>query len=103
MDRGEVRRYTFKSLDKKRPVLIVSLQSVIPYLGEVTIAPSTSIIRDIPTEVVLGTTEGMPTDCAVNCDHLQAVSKAQLGKVITRLSSGHLQQVSQAIRFALDL
>ena len=49
------------------------------YLGEITVAPITSRICDIPTEVVLSKADGLPGDCAVNCDHLQAVSKSKIG------------------------
>jgi len=53
MNRGEVRWYTFSRPDKKRPVLILSRDSTLTFLGEVTVAPVTRTIRDIPSEVVL--------------------------------------------------
>ena len=59
----------------KAPVLILTRDSVLEYLGEVTVAPITSIVRNIPSEVFLSKADGMPRDCAVNCDHLQTVSK----------------------------
>jgi mRNA interferase MazF len=52
--RGEIRWYRFSRPDKKRPVVILTRDSVLEYLGEVTIAPITSTIRDIPSEVALG-------------------------------------------------
>jgi mRNA interferase MazF len=52
MKRGEVRWYKFKSPDKKRPVVILTRDSILQYLGEVTVAPVTSAIRDIPSEVL---------------------------------------------------
>ena len=55
--------------------LILTRDSVLEYLGEVTIAPITTTVRDIPSEVFLSTADGLPQDCAVNCDHLQTVSK----------------------------
>ena len=66
MKRGEVRWYKFKEPDKKRPVLILTRDSILEYLGEVTVAPVTSTIRDIPSEVYLAKHDGMPKDCAVN-------------------------------------
>ena len=48
MKRGEIRWYKFRPPDKKRPVLILSRDFILEYLGEVTIAPLTSTIRDIP-------------------------------------------------------
>lgn len=103
MIRGEIRWYTFKAPDKKRPVLILTRNSIIHYLGEVTVAPITTTIRDIPSEVTLTTNDGMPKDCAINVDHLQTVSKGKVGTVITTLPREKLALVSQAITFALDL
>jgi mRNA interferase MazF len=103
MKRGEIRWYKFKAPDKKRPVLILTRDSILEYLGEVTIAPITSTIRDIPSEVLLSRDDGMPRDCAINCDHIQTVSKGKIGSLITTLSMEKLKQVRQAILFALDL
>ena len=103
MKRGEVRWYKFKHPDKKRPVVILTRNSILEYLGEVTVAPVTSTIRDIPSEVPLSRVDGMHNDCAVNCDHLQTVSKANIGALITTLSQGKLGEIHDAIRFALNL
>ena len=103
MRRGEIRWYKFISPDKKRPVLILTRDSVLEYLGEVSIAPVTSTVRDIPSEVFLSRHDGMERDCAVNLDHIQTVSKGRIGPVITTLSREKLEQVRAAIMFALDL
>jgi len=103
MKHGEIRWYKFARPDKKRPVLILTRDSVLQYLGEVTIAPITSTVRDIPSEVFLSKADGMPLDCAVNCDHLQTVSKGKIGSLITSLPPTMLTDVGQAIRFALDI
>lgn len=103
MKHGEIRWYKFQRPDKKRPVLILTRDSVLEYLGEVTIAPITSTVRDIPSEVFLSKTDGMPRDCAVNCDHLQTVSKKKLGSLITSLPPAKMSNVGRAIRFALDI
>ena len=85
MKRGEVRWYKFAHPDKKRPVLILTRDSILEYLGEVTVVPLTSTIRDIPSEVALTKDDGMPRPCAVNCDHIQTVAKGRLGSRITAL------------------
>ncbi|RPJ06319.1 MAG: type II toxin-antitoxin system PemK/MazF family toxin [Deltaproteobacteria bacterium] len=103
MKRGEIRWYKFKSPDKKRPVLILSRNSIISYLGEVTVAPITSTVRDIPSEVQLNREDGMPCECAVNCDHIQTVSKGKIGSLITTLSAEQIARVREAISFALAL
>jgi mRNA interferase MazF len=103
MKRGEIRWYKFVKPDKKRPVLILTRNSILEYLGEVTIAPITSTIRNIPSEVPLSKADGMPRDCAVNCDHLQTVSKGKIGSLISSLPPSKMTDVGNALRFALDI
>jgi mRNA interferase MazF len=103
MKRGEVRWYKFPRPDKRRPVLVLTRDSVLAYLGEVTVAPITRTVRDIPSEVSLSKADGMPHNCAVNCDHLQTVSKAGLGALITALPGAKMADVARAVRFALDV
>ena len=103
MNRGEVRWYKFKNPDKKRPVVILTRNSVLEYLGEVTVAPVTTTIRDIPGEVLLSRKDGMHADCAINCDHIQTVSKEKIGALITTLSKEKLFELRNAIYFSLNL
>lgn len=103
MKHGEIRWYKFLAPDKKRPIVILTRDSVLEYLGEVTIAPITTIVRDIPSEVFLSTVDGMPKDCAINCDHLQTVSKGKIGALITSLPRSKMLEVGRAIRFALAI
>jgi mRNA interferase MazF len=69
----------------------------------VTVVPITSTIRDIPSEVCLDKEDGMSQDCAINCDHLQTVSKDRLGTLVTTLSAAKMREVSSAVAFALGL
>jgi mRNA interferase MazF len=101
MNRGEVRWYVFSKPDKKRPVLILTRDSALEFLGEVTVAPITTTIRDIPSEVLLTKVDGMPRDCAVNFDHLQTVSKGKIGSLIATLSASKMQQMRSGLLFAL--
>lgn len=103
MNRGEVRWYKFRPPDKRRPVLILTRDSIIGYMGEITVAPVSTTVREIPTEVALSSEDGMPRDCAVNLDHIQTVQKKQIGGLLTTLSTQKLCDVSAAIQFALDL
>ena len=103
MRRGEIRWYKFQPPDKNRPVLILSRDPVIEYLGEVTIAPVTTTIRDIPSEVLLTKADGLPRECVVNCDHLQTVSKGKIGPLIATLSTSRMKEVAEAVSFALAL
>ncbi|MDD2853834.1 MAG: type II toxin-antitoxin system PemK/MazF family toxin [Desulfuromonadaceae bacterium] len=103
MKRGEVRWYKFIAPDKKRPVVILTRNSILEYMNEVTIAPITSTVRDIPSEVFLSRQDGMNTNCAINCDHIQTVSKSKIGSVITALSKEKLIEIQKAVGFALNL
>ena len=103
MNRGDVRWYKFTRPDKRRPVLILARDSTLQFLGEVTVAPVTSPIRRIPSEVLLTEADGMPRECAVNLDHIQTVSRGKLGALITRLGVARMKEVAQSLRFALDL
>jgi mRNA interferase MazF len=101
MNRGDVCWYTFKAPDKKRPVLILTRESAISVLNSVTIAPITSTIRSIPTELLLTEQDGVPHACAANFDNLQTVPKSNIGDRITRLTSRRMKEAAAAESFAL--
>ncbi len=64
-------------------------------------APITTTIRDIPTEVLLTESDGLPRDCAVNLDHLQTVSRGRLGPLIATMPARRMEEVREALLFAL--
>lgn len=101
MKRGEVRWYTFELPDKRRPVLVLTRSSATRFLNAISVAPITSTVRDIPSEVFLSREDGLFTDCAVNLDHIQTIPKAQVRELIAVLSSHKMLEVQQAISFAL--
>ena len=103
MKHGDIHWYRFSKPDKKRPVLILTRDSALEWLSEVTVAPITSTIRDIPSEVALSTVDGMPKACAINFDYLQTVSKSKIGPRIASLSAKKLADVRTACLFALGL
>lgn len=103
MKRGDVRWYKYEKPDKNRPVVILTRDSIITHLGEVTVAPITTTVRDIPSEVLLAKEDGMPRECAINCDHLQTVDKGRIGSLITTLSPSRISELRAAITFAIAL
>ena len=111
MRRGEVRWYAFEppdkvraGTDKRRPVLILTRNSALSFLSGVTIAPITSTVRDIPTEVFLTPEEdGVPSLCAANLDNVQTVPKSKLGVLIATLSADRMAEVERALAFALGM
>jgi mRNA interferase MazF len=103
VNRGDVCWYNLKTPDKKRPVLVLTRDSAIAVLNSVTVAPITSTIRSIPTELLLTREDGLPHTCAANFDNLQTVPKGQIGDRITRLSRRRMQEAAAAVSFALAL
>lgn len=99
--RGDVRLYQFASPDKKRPVLVLTRDSAIAYLSSVTVAPVTSTIRDVPSEVVLSEEDGMKAPCAVNLHNTITVSQNRLGRRVAQLSSLRMGEICAALRFSL--
>lgn len=101
MRRGEVRWYRFARPDKRRPVLVLTRDSALDYLGEATVAPITRTVRGIPSEVPLGPDDGLPQHCAANLDHLQSVAQARLGALVGTLPARRMTEVREALLFAL--
>jgi len=102
VNQGDVYWYTFRTPDKRRPILILTRSSAISYLTGITIVPLTTTIRGIPTEVLLTPEQdGVPETCVVNTDNIQTVQRANLETFITHLSREKMQQVRAAIEFAL--
>ncbi|WP_296900443.1 type II toxin-antitoxin system PemK/MazF family toxin [Thiohalocapsa sp.] len=99
--RGEIWMYRFRSPDKRRPVLILSRPEAIAWLHTVTVAPITSTIRGLPSEVVVGTEAGLKHDSAVNLDHVQTVEQAQIERFIGSLNAVRMQEVCAALAVAL--
>ena len=99
--RGDVRLYRFAPPDKSRPVVVLTRGSALGYLSTVTVAPITSAIRGVPSEVVLNEEDGMKTSCAINLHNVVTVSQDRLGKRVCQLGSQHMRQVCAALRFSL--
>jgi mRNA interferase MazF len=65
------------------------------------VAPVTSTIRDVPSEVILDVDDGMKAQCAVNLHNAVTISQQRLGKRVASLSNGRLEEVCVALRFSL--
>lgn len=99
--RGEVRLYRYARPDKTRPVVVLTRDSALDYLSAVTIAPITSSIRGVPSEVVLNEDDGMKAPCAVNLHNTVTVRRDDLGKRVAQLSSLRMGEICAALRFSL--
>jgi mRNA interferase MazF len=99
--RGDVRLYTFAPPDKQRPVVVLTRDGAIGYLSTLTIAPITSAIRGVPSEVVLQEEDGMKAACAVNLHNVVTVSQDRLGRRVAQLSTSRMNEICAALRFSL--
>lgn len=90
-------------LDKVRPVLILTRELVRPHLSSVTVAPITSTVRGLSTEVSVGKANGLDQDCVVSCDNIVTIPASGLGRQIGCLLNSQEAELAQAIRAAFDL
>ena len=86
-------------------VLLPSWDTGLGIRDRVTVAPVTSTIRDLDTEVLLGESDGLPRLCAVNLDIIATILYTALEKRgrVTRLGLERMRQVDRAIHIALGL
>lgn len=101
LERGEVRLFRFPGPDKQRPVLILTRDSALSYLGRVTVAPITSTVRGVPSEVMLGVEDGMKGVCAINLHNVVTVPRVGIGRRLAHLDPDRLREVCAALAFAL--
>jgi len=100
VNRGEVWMVQFKAPDKRRPVLVLTRQEVISMLSTVMVAPITSTVRGLPSEVPVGIEEGLKKVSAVNLDHVQTVDQARLPQFVGSLSREQMVKVCRALAIA---
>ena len=100
LSRGDVWSCEFKSPDKRRPVVVLSREGAIAVLDTVLVAPVTSKVRGLPTEVRVGVDEGLKNESAVNLDHVQTVRKDRLRRYLGRLGADRMRSVCRALSIA---
>jgi mRNA interferase MazF len=101
IERGDIRLVTFPRPDKPRPVLVLTRDSAIGYLSRVTVAPLTSSIRGVPSEVAVGPDDGLKQPSAVNLHNVLTIDKRQVGRRVARLGADRMRQVCGALAFAV--
>lgn len=90
-------------LDKSRPVLVLTRQTVRPHLSRVTVAPITTTVRGLSTEVPVGPGNGLDHDSVVSCDNIVTVPVDALGRQLGYLLTDQEPVLNEAIRTAFDL
>jgi mRNA interferase MazF len=84
----------------RRPVLILTRAEAIPVLRRVLVAPVTRRIRNLPTEVRLDSSDGMPEECVASFDNVRQISRALLTEPVTSLSGPRMHEVCRALAIA---
>ena len=80
--------------------MVISRQSVIPLLRTVMVAPITSAIHGVPSEVLVGTEHGLEHESAVNLDHVQTVDRSRLSRFIGHLDDEVMDKLCRALAAA---
>ena len=101
LERGDVVLLRFAAPQKERPVVVLTRGRFIPFLSRVTVAPLTSTIRGVPTEVQVDESDGMKAACVINLHNVVTVEKRALGRWVATLGPARMSQVCEALRFAL--
>lgn len=90
-------------LDKQRPVLILTRELVRPHLGTVTVAPITTNIRGLSTEVPVDRDNGLNAPSVISCENVTTIPKVAVGLQVGVLLNRQERELSEAIRAAFDL
>ncbi|MFD4468894.1 type II toxin-antitoxin system PemK/MazF family toxin [Rhodococcus sp. NPDC058505] len=98
-----MREIRLARLDKTHPVLVLTREAVIPHLTNVTVAPITSTIKGLSTEVPVDARNGLDHDSVVSCDNIGTIPMADLGRLIGYLHDDQEASLASAIAVAFDL
>ena len=99
MTRGEVWWMEHPAAGR-RPACILTRAEAVPVLRRVVVAPATTRIRHVPSEVYLSTEDGMPRPCALSLDNLRTVPKAILTERITTLDTATMVALCRSLELA---
>ncbi|WP_067653366.1 type II toxin-antitoxin system PemK/MazF family toxin [Nocardia harenae] len=98
-----MREIRLANLDKTRPVLVLTRDQVRPYMTSVTVAPITSTIKGLSTEVPLDQRNGLDDACVVSCDNIRTVPSKSLGRLIGYFYADQEPQLTACIKAAFSL
>jgi mRNA interferase MazF len=103
MKRGEIWWAELDPPAGRRPVLLLSRDEAYSIRELITIAPVTSRVRHIPSEVPLGREDGLPKPCVINLDIITTIARGYLHDRLTTISAQKLKAVDKALHFALGM
>ena len=99
--RGEIYLCQFGAPDKQRPAVVITNDGAIAHLTNVTVAPITSTVRGVPSEVFLDVADGLKGPCAVNLHNLHTVPQSRLVRRVGMLNEGRVKALCTAMKLAL--
>jgi len=101
--RGDIRWFRFEAPDKRRPVLVLGRQDILPSLTLVPIIPLSTQIRDLPWEVRLSSDDGLPGECVLKPEWIKTVERTSLGPWIAAFPEARWKEVATALLDVLGL
>lgn len=90
-------------LDKRRPALVLTRQSKLHLLTWITVAPITSTMRGLTSEVPVGSRNGLDHDSVISCDNITTVRRSAVGATIGLLFDDQEPALARAISDAFEL
>ena len=88
--------------EKGRPFLVLTRQSAVTALTAVVVAPLTSRVRNLSSEIALGSADGLPRECVANFDAISTMRRAHLTRPVGKIAPGRWDEVCEALRAAID-
>jgi mRNA interferase MazF len=103
IQRGDIRWFRFSAPSKRRPVVVLGREDVVPHLSQIPIIPISTQIRGLPWEVPLGLDDGMPTASVLKPEWILSVERSMLGPTIATLPERRWPEVRKALLHFLGL
>lgn len=103
ISRGDIRWFRFEAPDKRRPVLVLGREDVLPSLTQVPVIPLSTQIRDLRWEVRLSSSDGLPSECVLKPEWIKTVDRTSLGPWIATFPAGRWSELTAALLDVLGL
>jgi mRNA interferase MazF len=100
---GEIRWFRFAHPDKRRPVLVVGREDLLPAWSLVPVIPLSTQIRGLAWEVQLTPEDGVPTSCVLKPEWIRSIDRAVLGPLISTLPPNRWPELERAVVEVLGL
>jgi mRNA interferase MazF len=97
IQRGDIRWFRFSAPDKRRPVLVLGREDILPSLSQIPVIPLSTQIRTLPWEVLLSPDEGVPSPCVLKPEWIRSVERHLLGPSIARFPEHRWDEVATAL------